>query len=91
MCTAAITITAKALTDIDNAEVLLKIKGFIAMFIQTMEVSIYPYKTKIKRRKKIRKIAILIWQSLIVSRVGDTPSLLLIISSYSSSINMPSC
>ncbi|KAH8130439.1 exocyst complex, sec15 subunit [Trichoderma asperelloides] len=37
MCTAAITITAKALTDIDNAEVLLKIKGFIAMFIQTME------------------------------------------------------
>ncbi|UKZ68867.1 uncharacterized protein TrAtP1_009887 [Trichoderma atroviride] len=37
MCTAAIAITTKALTGIDNAEVLLKIKGFIAMFIQTME------------------------------------------------------
>lgn len=53
MCTAAIGITTKALTGIDNAEVLLKIKGFIAMFIQTMEVSMYPCKTDetIKKRK----------------------------------------
>jgi hypothetical protein len=45
MCTAAIGITTKALRGIDNAEVLLKIKGFIAMFIQTMAVSMYPCKT----------------------------------------------
>ncbi|KAM0248704.1 hypothetical protein ACHAQJ_009345 [Trichoderma viride] len=37
MCNAAIAITAKALIDIDNAEVLLKIKSFVALFIQTME------------------------------------------------------
>lgn len=52
MCTAAINITTKSLKDIDNAEVLLKIKGFIAMFIQTMEVSMFPCKTKIRKRKK---------------------------------------
>jgi hypothetical protein len=52
MCTAAITITSKALTNIDNAEVLLKIKGFIAMFIQTMEVSIYPCANKSKKRRR---------------------------------------
>jgi hypothetical protein len=51
MCTAAIAITTKALTGIDNAEVLLKIKGFIAMFIQTMEVSMYPCKTLSKKRR----------------------------------------
>lgn len=39
MCTAAIALTTKALTNIDNAEVLLKIKSVIALFIQTMEVS----------------------------------------------------
>ncbi|KAK4060228.1 uncharacterized protein Triagg1_10853 [Trichoderma aggressivum f. europaeum] len=37
MCTAAITLTTKSLTNIDNAEVLLKIKSVIALFIQTME------------------------------------------------------
>lgn len=40
MCSAAIAITTRALNDVHNAEVLLKIKGFIALFIQTMEVSI---------------------------------------------------
>lgn len=55
MCTAAITITAKALKDIDNAEVLLNIKGFVAMFVQTMEVSMYPCKTKLKTQKKEEK------------------------------------
>jgi hypothetical protein len=55
MCTAAITITAKALTNIDNAEVLLKIKGFIAMFIQTMEVSIYPREIQSKKRERERE------------------------------------
>lgn len=37
MCTSAITLTSRALGDITNAEVLLKIKGVIALFIQTME------------------------------------------------------
>ena len=37
MCSAAIKLTTNALNDIHNAEVLLKIKGFIALFIQTME------------------------------------------------------
>lgn len=55
MCTAAIAITTKALTGIDNAEVLLKIKGFIAMFIQTMEVSIYPCETKLKEGRTHKK------------------------------------
>jgi hypothetical protein len=39
MCSAAIKLTSKALGTVTNAEVLLKIKGFIALFIQTMEVS----------------------------------------------------
>jgi exocyst complex component 6 len=39
MCTAAINLTSKALNEVTNAEVLLKIKGFISLFIQTMEVS----------------------------------------------------
>jgi hypothetical protein len=30
---------SKALDSVDNAEVLLKIKGVIALFIQTMDVS----------------------------------------------------
>jgi hypothetical protein len=37
MCAAAINLTSKALNDVNNAEVLLKIKTFISLFIQTME------------------------------------------------------
>ncbi|KAI0022041.1 exocyst complex subunit Sec15-like-domain-containing protein [Xylariomycetidae sp. FL0641] len=37
MCSAAINLTSRALADISNAEVLLQIKGVIALFIQTME------------------------------------------------------
>lgn len=39
MCQCAITLISKALHDVDNAEVVLKIKGVVALFIQTMEVS----------------------------------------------------
>ena len=39
MCHTAISLISKALNDVDNAEVLLKIKGVIALFIQTMDVS----------------------------------------------------
>lgn len=39
MCSTAINLTSRALNDVGNAEVLLKIKGFIALFIQTMEVN----------------------------------------------------
>lgn len=45
MCTAAINLTSKALDDVNNAEVLLDIKRFISLFIQSMEVrfsSLYP-------------------------------------------------
>lgn len=38
MCNATISLTSKALSSVSNAEELLKIKGFIALFIQTMEV-----------------------------------------------------
>lgn len=38
MCQTAISLTSKALGVVSNAEVLLKIKGVIALFIQTMEV-----------------------------------------------------
>ena len=38
MCQSAIMLISKALNDIDNADVLLKIKGVIALFIQTMDV-----------------------------------------------------
>lgn len=38
MCQAAISLTSKALNDVTDAEVLLKIKGFISLFTQTMEV-----------------------------------------------------
>lgn len=38
MCQTAINLTSKALNDVMDAEVLLKIKGFISLFIQTMEV-----------------------------------------------------
>ncbi|KAI0165760.1 exocyst complex subunit Sec15-like-domain-containing protein [Xylariaceae sp. FL1272] len=37
MCSTAISLTAKALGDIQNAEVLVQIKGAVALFIQTME------------------------------------------------------
>ncbi|KEZ44890.1 hypothetical protein SAPIO_CDS3025 [Scedosporium apiospermum] len=37
MCQAAVNLTSKALNDVTDAEVLLKIKGFISLFIQTME------------------------------------------------------
>ncbi|RYP92218.1 hypothetical protein DL770_001637 [Monosporascus sp. CRB-9-2] len=37
MCSAAISLTSKALADIHNAEIILKIKTMIALFIQTME------------------------------------------------------
>jgi hypothetical protein len=41
MCSAAIKLTSKALNSVDNAEILLRVKGFIALFIQTMEVRAY--------------------------------------------------
>ncbi|KAH8895180.1 exocyst complex subunit Sec15-like protein [Thozetella sp. PMI_491] len=37
MCDSAISIISKALNDVSNAEILLKIKGVVALFIQTME------------------------------------------------------
>ena len=40
MCHSAISLISKALDAVDNAEVLLKIKGVVALFIQTMDVSI---------------------------------------------------
>ena len=40
MCHTAINLISKALDTVDNAEVLLKIKGVVALFIQTMDVSI---------------------------------------------------
>jgi hypothetical protein len=42
MCQTAITLISRALDDVDNAEVLLKIKGVIALFIQTMNVGKLP-------------------------------------------------
>ncbi|MCJ1404460.1 hypothetical protein MMC11_007685 [Xylographa trunciseda] len=42
MCQTAIALIAKALHEVDNAEMLLKIKGVIALFIQTMESWDYP-------------------------------------------------
>lgn len=38
MCRTAITLISKALNTVDNAELLLKIKGMIALFVQTMDV-----------------------------------------------------
>ncbi|KAL3425782.1 exocyst complex component [Phlyctema vagabunda] len=37
MCQTAISLISKALNEVDNAEVLLKIKGMVALFIQTMD------------------------------------------------------
>ena len=42
MCQSAIILISKALHEVTNAEVLLKIKGHIALFIQTMDVSTRP-------------------------------------------------
>ena len=39
MCHTAISLISKALDTVDNAEALLKIKGVIALFIQTMDAS----------------------------------------------------
>ena len=39
MCSTAIKLITKALDKVDNAEQLLKTKGVIALFIQTMDVS----------------------------------------------------
>lgn len=39
MCQSAIMLISKALHEVTNAEVLLKIKGHIALFIQTLDVS----------------------------------------------------
>ena len=38
MCQTAISLVSKALDQIDTAETLLKIKGVIALFIQTLDV-----------------------------------------------------
>lgn len=43
LCTASMSLTSKALNDVTNAEVLLKVKGFIALFVQTMEVCYMPF------------------------------------------------
>ena len=40
MIQTAVKLITKALNEVDNAELVLKIKGVIALFIQTMEVSI---------------------------------------------------
>jgi hypothetical protein len=37
MCHTAINLISNALNDVDNAEMLLKIKGVVALFIQTMD------------------------------------------------------
>ena len=41
MCDSAIKRISSALNAVENAEVLLKIKGVIALFIHTMEVMAY--------------------------------------------------
>ena len=42
MCQQAITLVSKALHEVTNAELLLKIKGIIALFIETMDSWEYP-------------------------------------------------
>jgi hypothetical protein len=39
MIQSAIKLITRALNDVDNAELVLKIKGVIALFIQTMDAS----------------------------------------------------
>ena len=38
MCQSAVRLISSALKEVENAEMLLKIKGVIALFIQTMDV-----------------------------------------------------
>lgn len=45
MCQSALAKVSKALTDVNNAELLLKIKTVIALFIQTMESWGYPVRS----------------------------------------------
>ena len=42
MCQAAVGLISRALPEVDNAEKLLKIKNLIALFMQTMNVSVFP-------------------------------------------------
>ena len=51
MCQSAIMLISKALHEVTNAEVLLKIKGHIALFIQTMDVSANSYPACAGNRK----------------------------------------
>lgn len=39
MCHTAVSLTTRALSDVNNAEALRKVKDVMALFIQTMEVS----------------------------------------------------
>ena len=43
MCQSAITLVSKSLPTIDSDERLLKIKGVIALFVQTMGVRVIPH------------------------------------------------
>ena len=45
ICQSAISLISKALPEVNNAEMLLKIKGVIALFIQTMESWGYPVRS----------------------------------------------
>ncbi|KAL9613747.1 MAG: hypothetical protein Q9167_001761 [Letrouitia subvulpina] len=45
MCQTAITLISEALHEVNNAELLLKIKGVIALFIQTMDTWKYPVRS----------------------------------------------
>lgn len=82
MCSAAIKLTSKALNSVTNAEVLLKIKGFIALFIQTMEVSF----RSIRHCQGSSAVRVMANK---VCRAGDTQSQCLIIFFLSSSTSMP--
>lgn len=42
MCQSAVTLISNALHTIDNAESLLKIKNLIALFMQTVDVRLFP-------------------------------------------------
>ena len=50
MCQSAIDLVTNALPDVGSAEVLLKVKGVVALFIQTMEVGavIFPLFLRLK-------------------------------------------
>jgi hypothetical protein len=54
MCNAAIKLTSKALNLVSNAEELLKVKGFIALFIQTMEVRFYSARVHLNSTNRLR-------------------------------------